>query len=296
VRGALLAALTLLGCASRVPRPRALAAPADAAAPVAAAAPGPDACGSPRPGAVCLPAGLSLLGAETTEDHFELRPARAARLRAFSLDRAEVAADRYRECVAAGRCAPMRCDADVPAGAPARCLAWADARAYCTFRGGRLPSEAEWQRAAAGPLDVSRPYPYGATAAAADAAVDDLTPEGIRDLAGSVAEWVDDPGNFYPALPELPRLDAAVDAAVDASLAELPPRTDAGLFIYDDPRGAVRGPWRVVRGGDARLPWGQCTSALRRMRLPTEALPWVGVRCAYDPESPSPATPTRPYS
>ncbi|MDP3216267.1 MAG: SUMF1/EgtB/PvdO family nonheme iron enzyme, partial [Deltaproteobacteria bacterium] len=124
MRGALLAALALLGCASRAPRPRALAAPVDAAAPLTTAAPGPDACGSTRPDAVCLPAGLSLLGAETTEDHFELRPARAARLRAFSLDRAEVSGARYRECVAAGRCGPMRCDADVPAAAPARCLAW----------------------------------------------------------------------------------------------------------------------------------------------------------------------------
>ncbi len=279
--------LGLLGCASRTPQPRVARPIVDAAtAPTASTA--TDACGALRPGTACLPAGLSLLGAASGEEHFEQRPARAARLRAFALDREEASAARYRECVAAGRCGPMRCDADVPDAAPARCLSWPDARAYCAARGGRLPTEAEWQRAAAGPLEVSRPYPYGAVAAAADAGVDDLTPEGIRDLAGSLAEWVDDPGDFYPALPVIPPLDAAVDAAVedvsvDASLAELPPRTDGGLFVYDDPRGVSRGPWRVVRGGDARLPWGQCTSALRRLRLPTEALPWVGVRCAYDP-------------
>jgi formylglycine-generating enzyme required for sulfatase activity len=286
VRPLALGLLALLGCASRTPQPRVARPAVDAAT---APAPTVDACGALRPGTACLPAGLSLLGASSGEDHFEQRPPRAARLRAFAIDREEASAARYRECVTAGRCGPMRCDADVPDAAPARCLSWPDARAYCAARGGRLPTEAEWQRAAGGPLEVSRPYPYGAVAAAADAGVDDLTPEGIRDLAGSLAEWVDDPGDFYPALPGIPPLDAAVDdaavddAAVDASLAELPPRTDGGLFVYDDPRGVSRGPWRVVRGGDARLPWGQCTSALRRLRLPTEALPWVGVRCAYDP-------------
>jgi formylglycine-generating enzyme required for sulfatase activity len=245
---------------------------------------------------VCLPAGLTLLGAATTEDHFEQRPPRAARLRAFALDRAEATAASYRACVAAGACGAMRCDADVADATPARCLAWTDARAYCAWRGGRLPSEAEWQRAAGGPLEASRPYPFGDRAPADDAGVDDVTPEGLRDLAGSLAEWVDDAGNFFPALPAAAPLDAATDAAVDASLAEMPPRTDGGLFVYDDPRGVARGPWRVVRGGDARLPWARRTSALRRLRLPTEALPWVGVRCAYDPGSPSPVGPTRPYS
>jgi len=295
VRPIALGLLGLLGCASRTPQPQVARPSPDAStAPAAATA---DECGAIRPDRRCLPAGLSLLGAAAAEAHFEQRPPRAARLRSFAIDRDEASAARYRECVAAGRCAPMRCDAEVPDAAPARCLSWPDARAYCAHRGGRLPTEAEWQRAAGGTLELSRPYPYGAVAAAADAGVDDLTPEGIRDLAGSLAEWVDDPGDFYPELPEIPSLDgsvdAAVDASVDASLAELPPRTDGGLFVYDDPRGVSRGPWRVVRGGDARLPWAQCTSALRRFRLPTEALPWVGVRCVYDPASPSPG---RPYS
>ena len=290
-----LALLGLLGCASRTPQPQVARPTPDASTATAAAT--SDECGAIRPDRRCLPAGLSLLGAAATEAHFEQRPPRAARLRTFAIDRDEASAARYRECVAAGRCAPMRCDAEVPDAAPARCLSWTDARAYCAHRGGRLPTEAEWQRAAGGTLELSRPYPYGAVAAAADAGVDDLTTEGIRDLAGSLAEWVEDPGDFYPELPEIPSLDASVDASldasVDASLAELPPRTDGGLFVYDDPRGVSRGPWRVVRGGDARLPWAQCSSALRRFRLPADALPWVGVRCVYAPVSPSPA---RPYS
>lgn len=291
MRPIVLLLLGLLGCASRTPQPQVARPIPDAATAIGTAT--ADQCGPVRPDRRCLPAGLSLLGAAASEAHFEQRPPRAARLRAFSIDRDEASAASYRECVAAGRCAPMRCDAEVPDAAPARCLSWPDARAYCAHRGGRLPTEAEWQRAAGGTLEQSRPYPYGAVAATADASVDDLTPEGIRGLGGSLAEWVEDPGDFYPELPTIPPLDASVDASVDASLAELPPRTDSGLFIYDDPRGLSRGPWRVVRGGDSRLPWSQCTSALRRFRLPTEALPWVGVRCVYDPASPSPA---RPYS
>lgn len=260
MRGALLLAL-LAGCASRTPQPRAAASPLDAALPAVSsdAATTSVACGALRPDTVCLPGGLALLGAVGSEDHFELRPPRAARVRTFAIDVAEVTAARYRRCAAAGRCSALA--DDVADDAPAARVAWADARNCCAFLGGRLPTEAEWQRAAGGLLDDNR---------SAETVSREPTPDGVRDLLGGVSEWVDDPGDFFPPLPRLPSPDASVG---DASFEDAPPRTDGGLFIVDDPRGPSRSPWRVVRGR---------TAAQRVFRLPTDALPGVGFRCVYD--------------
>jgi len=187
----------------------------------------------------------------------------------------------------------MACDA--PDG-PARCIAWREARAYCAARRGRLPSEAEWERAAAGLLPLHRAYAWGESAPAADAAIPrDETPEGVADLGGGVAEWVDDGGDFYAPLPTLPDPDAATlgdasldgampgDVTGDTGLADaLPPQTETGLFVYDDPRGPTRSPWRIARGGDEALAHPRRTNTLRRFRRPDDRLPWLGFRCAYD--------------
>jgi formylglycine-generating enzyme required for sulfatase activity len=87
------------------------------------------------------------------------------------------------------------------------------ARALCKERGGRLPTEDEWIVAAAGDGDMPRRYPWGNTGAVctraafglkdgpcargadgpdtAGAHPDGATPDGIHDLAGNVAEWVE---------------------------------------------------------------------------------------------------------
>jgi formylglycine-generating enzyme len=87
------------------------------------------------------------------------------------------------------------------------------ARALCKERGGRLPTEDEWIVAAAGDGDKPRRYPWGNTGAVcaraafglkdgpcarggfgpdtAGAHPDGATPDGIHDLAGNVAEWVE---------------------------------------------------------------------------------------------------------
>jgi len=85
-----------------------------------------------------------------------------------------------------------------------------EAEAYCVWSRTRLPSWAEWERAAAGLQ--RRPYPWGAeyygrrcnsresgrgSLAAADAYPDGDTPEGAHQLCGNVAEWVVDPSGGF---------------------------------------------------------------------------------------------------
>lgn len=106
---------------------------------------------------------------------------------------------------------------------PINCVSWFEAFAFCIWDGGRLPTELEWEYAAAGG-DENRRYPWGESPPSAELAVYacGLTPPGETnvcdpsellevgstplgagryqhaDLAGSVAEWVLDGESVYP--------------------------------------------------------------------------------------------------
>jgi len=136
---------------------------------------------------------------------------------AFWMARTEVTVAEYARCVAVGRCGP----AGFEGGGqrfqrptlPVTLVTFDDAKRYCAFRGGRLPSEAEFERAARGA--TRRRYPWGqswhpkltnhgrlgvdatdasdgfAELAPVGSFPDGATPEGILDLAGNAAEWTD---------------------------------------------------------------------------------------------------------
>lgn len=291
-RSALVVALGLLAACAATrssPRPPEGTTPPEGADPevfVDAMVPVLDAgCGNVPRGAQCLAAGMTALGVDRGEAHFEERPPHALPIGALAIDRREVSARAYLHCVSDGRCREPACPLTRTHQAPARCVSWHDASAYCALRGGRLPNEVEWERAAAGLLPDHRRYVWG------DALVDgstprDETPEGVVGLAGGVAEWVLDGGDFYPALPRI--RDAAMDAldASDAALdapEDLPvyERTDGGLYVLDAWMGSARSRWRVARGGHDGDPIALRTTTLRRFRQPDDRLPWVGFRCVY---------------
>jgi formylglycine-generating enzyme required for sulfatase activity len=142
------------------------------------------------------------------------QPAHRVTVRPFLLDRTEVSNRAYRECVEAGACRQRKqpcvkgdrlaSEKQFLAGQlPVSCVSHDDAGKYCAWRGRRLPTEAEWERAASGA--DGRRYPWGnqhpderravfrgRVTAAVGARPDGAGPYGHLDLAGNVWEWVAD--------------------------------------------------------------------------------------------------------
>ncbi len=104
-------------------------------------------------------------------------------LAAYAIDRREVTAAQYQACVDAGACKEAakfdRCTAGVPEKSrhPANCVTAEQAESYCAWKKQRLPTEAEWERAARGADDAS--YTWGSAWP---------PPEGAANLADSTAK------------------------------------------------------------------------------------------------------------
>lgn len=154
---------------------------------------------------------------------------------------------------------------------PASAVTWYGASAYCETIGRRLPTEAEWERAARGPNNLL--YPWGPDWVAGyaqvripsegnqNASITDVGSNpnnrsgfGAFDMAGNVAEWVND---YY-------------SATYYASGDNL------------NPQGPTFGTTRVLRGGSWDTPPFFTRSVHRQDRPPTDNELWMGFRCASD--------------
>jgi formylglycine-generating enzyme required for sulfatase activity len=196
-------------------------------------------------------------------------PSHQEHVAGFWMARTEVTVAEYGRCVAAGRCRPAAYEGGGQRfqrpSFPVTLVTFDDAQRYCAFRGGRLPTEAEFERAARGA--PRRAYPWGksyhgrlsnhgrlgvdsgddsdgfAELAPVGSFPDGATPEGILDLAGNAAEWTSD----------LYTLDYGSSATGE----------------------------RAVRGGSFASPAAFVRGAARTGKRPETREPTLGFRCVW---------------
>ena len=167
-----------------------------------------------------IPAGEFTMGSDDTGD-IGSRPAQVISLEAFYIDKFEVTNEMYDACVYAVECRKPRQLGSatqntyfanpVFAKYPVIYVDWKMAKAYCEWRGARLPTEAEWEKAARG--TDARIYPWGADEPNCGLAnkagcVGDTTPVdqydkgqsvyGVFGMSGNVWEWTSSLFKAYP--------------------------------------------------------------------------------------------------
>lgn len=202
------------------------------------------------------------------------RPQQTISLNDYYIDQYEVTNRLYAQCVSAGRCTLPRLPRSVNFAGyygqsvfgnyPAIWVSWNDASAFCQFMGKRLPSEAEWEKAARGPQAFI--YPWGndeptdqtnfnylqRDVAPVGSFAGDSSPYGVRDMAGNVREWVTDwyQWDYFQAAPT------------------------------QNPAGPITGVTKVLRGGSWNDVAIYVRSTVRKNYLPDSFDSNLGFRCA----------------
>lgn len=229
-------------------------------------------------------------GACAAQDYLDETPIHSVYLKTFWIHQTEVTNAMYARCVAAGKCQPPKrirsntvsdyFQNQQYAEYPVIYVAWQDAANYCAWQGGRLPTEAEWEKAARG--EDGRLYPWGNefqggranfcdsacpfewanknfSDGFADTAPVGQYPDGasvydVLDLAGNVWEWTADwyAERYYDSAPG------------------------------DNPPGPSKGTDRVIRGGAWNCVGSILRGGTRMGEKPGEGFYNVGFRCVYD--------------
>ncbi|MFT5368864.1 MAG: sulfatase activating formylglycine-generating enzyme [Candidatus Latescibacterota bacterium] len=243
---------------------------------------------------ILIPEGTFIRGSEQGDS--DEVPVRTIYQKAFSIDKFEVTVAQYRACVETGKCvqpekfwgAQHTYEEDLCNGRrtdrdnhPINCMRWWEADQYCKWAGKRLPTEAEWEKAARG--TDGRRFPWGSEQANCErAAIDDggdgcgrestwpvgsfpngVSPYGVMDMSGNVWEWVSDwYGNDYYT------------------------RAPGQNPHNDTPNALESAPPKVLRGGS----WADQTEMIHRTANRVQYNPntnpdyTIGFRCAKDGE------------
>jgi len=230
-----------------------------------------------------IPAGDFVMGCADADGscNADESPKHTVTLSEYKIQKYEVTNAQYAACVTAAVCtAPSSSDSQTRSpyygnatydNYPVIYVNWTQAGEYCAWIGGRLPTEAEWEKAARGVYPAEPIYPWGDTAPDCTLAnysgctgdTDEVgshptgaSTYGVMDLEGNVFEWVND---WY---------------ASDYYTTGGPP--------WNDPQGPGSGSYRVKRGA----PWNYFAGNLRvSMRYNDDSIYSdinLGFRCAQD--------------
>lgn len=247
--------------------------------------PGFSGAGEKAPDAVLIPSGEFTMGSPEGIGQADERPAHKVYLDAYYMDRYEVTGKDFEKYLDANpdqhptitgwwdrKVRPDMADK------PVFGLRWERCRNYCLWRGKRLPTEAEWERAATGL--TSRLHPWGNEPASqkkgnfgrccfimngdilrkAGSYEAGKTPEGVYDMGGNIAEWVYDwyDKNYYQSSP------------------------------YENPKGPERGKRHTIRGGAWNSVADYMRSGNRYGHDDAKDFYGIGCRCARSaiPEKP----------
>ena len=222
---------------------------------------------------VMIPAGPFIRG--TNQGGLDEQPQRTLMLDAFAIDQFEVTNFQYQQFVHAtghrksGPPARYAKNMSKMQGVnqPVVYVSWEDAEAYCGWKGKRLPTEAEWEKAMRGQDGRLWPWgnvekPNGANWARVDDGYEvsasvgtiqsDKSPYGVMDGAGNVMEWVNDwyAERYFEEAPE-----------------KNPPSPDHGVF-------------RVLRGGGYSTTGADIRITSRSKMVPDFRDETIGFRCA----------------
>ena len=217
---------------------------------------------------VLIPAGEFTMGSPNGNN--DEKPAHTVYLNEFYIDKFEVTNASYRVCVEDGECEAltksMRFTLAQYDQHPVAFIKWDQAGTYCQWRGGHLPTEAEWEKAARGINKLTYPWGDGFDCDRVNLATcvgDTVTvgsyeggksPYGSYDMAGNVWEWVED---WYS---EVYYTNSRVD----------------------NPTGADSGRMRVVRGGAWDSSYLDSRTYTRDGAYPSGVKDNIGFRCASD--------------
>ena len=227
---------------------------------------------------VFIPKGDFLMGSDPENDPYFYgaeSPSHLVYLDDYWIYRTEVTNAMYHKCVDEKRCPrPDQTGSNTreeyfgnPAynDYPVVHVSWKDALAYCKWAGGRLPTEAEWEKAARG-ID-GRLFPWGDEPPRADLAnygeqdtvaagsnPDGASPYGVLDMAGNVIEW-----------------------AFDYFLS-----TYYQVSLYKNPQRPASGSTRVYRGGSYHNLDAALRVVMRGSRSENHSNVDIGFRCVVD--------------
>jgi formylglycine-generating enzyme required for sulfatase activity/serine/threonine protein phosphatase PrpC len=214
------------------------------------------------------------------------QPVEQVTISPFYMDITEVTNRAYAACVAANVCTPVK---DVqfyndPAYAdhPVTFVTWEQAGTYCQWLGKRLPTEAEWEKAARwdAATQASLTWPWGNSFTSGIANIassgqngtrpvgsfaNDKSPWGMLDMGGNVAEWT---GDWY--------------FKGYANLGTLNPTGPASQPLAQ--------PLRVGRGGSFQSLAAYSRAGMRSDLNPTTAQAFIGFRCAQPVAGATPPT------